>query len=67
LGGKNMIYKGRYFKSKEVVSLQKKLDNIPLIPLNKSLRNKRDKLMKKIVVEAKKSGDINSIYLQGGL
>jgi len=62
-----MIYKGRYFKSKEVVSLQKKLDNIPLIPLNKSLRNKRDKLMKKIVVEAKKSGDINSIYLQGGL
>lgn len=62
-----MIYKGRYFKSKEVVSLQKKLDNIPLIPLNKYLRNKRDKLMKKIVVEAKKSGDINSIYLQGGL
>jgi len=57
---------GKEFLSPKVSILQRKLNKLPLIPLNKRLRNQRDKIERQLIEESKKSGDISKINLQGG-
>ena len=52
--------------NKEIKKLQDKLNELPLIPLNKRLRNKRNKLSIKLLKLAKENFCVEEINLLGG-
>lgn len=61
-----VFYKQKYFKSQLVVRLQRRLSLMPLNPKNSRQRKARDSLQRKLLEEAKKSGDVSKIDLQEG-
>jgi len=61
-----VIYEGRSFKSQKVVILQKRLSKLPINPANPRLRKQRATIQKRLVEEARKSGDVSNIDLQAG-